>query len=119
MTDDSTRPDAPLDKKGIEYLGKVMETLRNEVEEKNHIFVGQGAERRFGISKTNLSIVVSWLKEDGYVVHLVKMERPDSEDSELFVVKVLSARGVTYQDVWRNRGRILKQWLDSQSSEKN
>lgn len=93
--------------------------LIEEVAEKNFVYVGSGAERRFDLPRVEFNSVVDRLKVEGYLLHFLEVARPDSEDGSLIVIRVLTASTTTYQEVWRNRDKIVKMWRDAQILGKN
>jgi len=100
-----------------EILLAAKSTLAQEVQEKGYVYIGPNAERRFNLNRMRLNSVIAWLKEDGFVVHFLELEHPDSD--ETIIVKVLARGDKTYQDAWNDRGIILRLWVDAQSIGKN
>jgi hypothetical protein len=99
-----------------EILLAAKNTLAEEVASKGYTYVGPGAERKFNLNRIRFNSVVTWLKEDGFVTHYLELEKPDSEDSEMILVKVLAPAGTSAQDAWHHRDKILKMWSDAQTA---
>lgn len=96
-------------------MDRVRRELKQDVDKETYIFVGPGAERKYGTGSTRLRAIVAELRdEDNYVTHYVEMEHPDSEEPKMILVKVLTKRETNEQQVWLHRSRILKMWLDAQ-----
>jgi tRNA G26 N,N-dimethylase Trm1 len=98
----------------VETLNKAMATLKSEIDEKDFAYVGAGAEDRLGLTKARLRLVIAALKDEGYLIHYMEAERPGTDIAEMVVVKVLTASDTSFKDVWQNRDKIMKLWLDAQ-----
>jgi hypothetical protein len=114
MPDNAERTGPPP--RRTEILLAAKNTLTQEIEEKNYVYVGPNAERRFDLNRIRFNSIVTELKQDGYVTYYLEMEHP--ETAETILVKVLTKGGTTYQDAWRNRDMILKLWANAQSTGK-
>lgn len=75
--------------------------LRQHVNEKKWIDVGIGTEKYMGISKEKLGNAVSMLKQEGYVLHRVKV--PQLGTSFETEHKILGLPGTTWGDAKKNQ----------------
>ena len=93
---------------GAKDKADVLETtsnmLRDQVAQKSYIDIGAGVERHLGISNDKLKIAVAKLQEDGYKVDYVKVEQLGTRHQT--TIKVLSAPGTEYKELYRNRDKI-------------
>lgn len=95
-------------------LVRVQEQLKEEVAKKSYVFAGPGAERQYNLSRIRFNAVISWLsQEETYEIHYIEMGKPDDEDATV-IVKILTRKNTPYQEVWQNRDKILKMWVDAQ-----
>lgn len=98
-----------------ELLSRAREELKNDVDEKKYIYVGPGAERTYGVGSTQLRFIVAILRdEEDYATHYLELEHPDSEEPKTIVVKVLTKKDTSRNEIWLHRSRILRAWLDAQ-----
>lgn len=95
---------APGQKDKADALEVTSNMLKDQVKEKGLVDVGVGAERHIGVTDTRLRTAVARLQEEGYGVHYVKVEQLGT--GKQTTIKVLSAPGVTYSDVFKNRANI-------------
>jgi len=100
---------APGTKDRNDILQTTAKLLRDQVAEKGLIDVSVGVERHLGISDTKLKTAVTLLEQEGYKLHYVKV--PQMGTKWETSTKVLSAPGVTYSEVLKNRDSI-KQIFD-------
>lgn len=78
--------------------------LRDEVDRKKYIDIGEGVENHLGISKEKLRASVDILKQQGYVVEKVKIPQLGTKhETEL---KVLCPPGTTQRDLFMNRYEV-------------
>lgn len=93
---------------GVKDKADVLEStsnmLKEQVEEKKYIDIGSGVENQLGISQTKLSTAVAVLTEQGYKVHYIKVRQLGT--GKQTTIKVLSAPGVLYSEISKNRGQI-------------
>lgn len=98
---------APGAKDKADILTATSDMLKREVDAKGLIDIGVGVEKYVGpggISKEKLNSAVAMLKEEGYVVHTVKVKQLGTGHETN--IKVLAPPGTTWGDVQRNRGEI-------------
>lgn len=96
---------APGQKDKLDVLQSTANMLKEQVAEKGFIDIGTGVEHHLlGISNTKLATAVAMLKEEGYVVHRVKIDQLSTVHQT--DVKVLAAPGTTQKEVWLNRYNI-------------
>jgi hypothetical protein len=100
--------------RNAEILLETKAVLTEEVHDKGFAFIGPGAERRFKLNRIRFNNIISWLREDGFVTFILELVKPETEDSEMILVKVLAPEGTTYQEAWHQRDKILKLWSDAQ-----
>jgi hypothetical protein len=78
--------------------------LKDEVDRKQYIDIGEGVENHLGISKEKLRASVDVLKQQGYVVEKVKIPQLGTKhETEL---KVLCPPGTTQHDLFMNRYEV-------------
>lgn len=78
--------------------------LKDEVDRKKYIDIGEGVENHLGISKEKLRASVDVLKQQGYVVEKVKIPQLGTKhETEL---KVLCPPGTTQHDLFMNRYEV-------------
>lgn len=94
----------PGKKDRADVLKTTASMLKDQVDQKGFLDVGTGVEHHIGVSSTKLSTALAVLKEQGYVVHRVKIDQlGTNHQTEL---KVLAKPGVTQKEVWANRENI-------------
>lgn len=92
-------------------LSATSEMLRAQVAAKKYIDVGKGVELHMGISSEKLRDARRLLEDEGYTLHYVPVEQLGTGKST--TMKVLSAPGTTYSEVWKNRDQIQPAALKS------
>lgn len=85
-------------------LDNVTETLRKAVEEKEYLDVGSGTEFQLDITSTKLRAALQQLKDEGYMVHPVKVEQLGT--GKQTNMRVLTKPGTTWSEAQRNRDKI-------------
>src|SRR6185369_4986388 len=78
--------------------------LRDEVAAKKYIDIGTGVENHLGMSSTKLGTAVAVLTEEGYKVQYLKVKQLGT--GKQTTLKVLTAPGVTYSELSKNRDQI-------------
>lgn len=78
--------------------------LKEEVDKKKYLDIGEGTENYIGVSKTSLNVSVAILEEQGYKVGTVKI--PQAGTGEMTTYKVLYGPDTTYRDVVKNKALI-------------
>lgn len=90
-----------------DILKKVRGELEQKVAKEKFVYVGPGAEVRFGTTAGRLRNVLAWLKEEGYSVHYLRgKDRTGTTEVDTNAIKVLTASSVSYQEIWENREKI-------------
>ena len=117
MTEES--PDVVSPSRRSNILLTVKLALADQIAEKGFAYVGPNAERSYNLNRVRFNSIVRFLREDGYNPHYLELEKPDTEVSEMILVKVLAPAGTTQQKVWANRDLILKMWADAQPQTRN
>ena len=93
-------------------LTNTTQMLKDKVDKKKLVDVGEGVEVQLNISKERLNAAITKLKQDfGYVVHPVKI--PMATAPHDLTVKVLAQPGTTWSDVNKNKHSI--QQLNTES----
>lgn len=101
----------------IEILDQVKARLIDDVEDSRFVYVGPGAEKKYDITNGRLRLVYTLLREEeGYSTHLLQLHHPDPDVDGLVTVKILTKGDVSYREVWANRDKMLKLWLDAQNA---
>jgi predicted transcriptional regulator len=95
---------APGAKAKADILSATAQTLRDEIAKKKYIDVGKGVELHMKISHEKLRDARKLLESEGYKVHYVPIEQLGTGKST--TLKVLSAPGVSYGEVYKNRDHI-------------
>lgn len=85
-------------------LMPLVEALKQQVDEHGFIDVGEAVEKDLPVSRTELNVALTILKEDGYQVHFLKtLKMATREEARL---RVLVGPDVTRTDTWNNRENI-------------
>lgn len=78
--------------------------LKNEIKNKKYIDIGSGVENQLGISATKLATAVAALESEGYHKYYVKIKQLGT--GNYTTTKVLTAPGVSYSEVLKNKDSI-------------
>ncbi|HEY1248346.1 MAG TPA: hypothetical protein VGE97_05120, partial [Nitrososphaera sp.] len=105
---------APGEKDKADALQTTANMLKDQVDKKTYVDVGKGVESQLGITKTRLDTSIAVLKEQGYVVHPIKIQQLGT--GQYTTMKVLAKPGTPLSEVQRNRGEI-KQITDTYSED--
>lgn len=95
---------APGAKERADILKSTSEMLRDQVEKKKYVDVGKGVELHLGISHEKLKAARRVLEDEGYKLHYVDVEQLGT--GKMTKMKVLTAPGTTWSEVWKNRDQI-------------
>lgn len=95
---------APGEADKAAVLDSTANMLKNQVAAKKYVDVGAGVEMHLGVSTTKLSTALARVQEEGYKLHYVKVEQLGT--GQQTTIKVLSAPGVPYSEVFKNRDKI-------------
>ena len=95
---------SPGQKDKADVIQSTAAMLREQVASKRMLDVGAGVERYLGVSKEKLGTAVAVLTAEGYKVHYVKIEQLGT--GKMTTHKVLAEPGMTYSEVFRNKGNI-------------
>ena len=97
---------APGQKDKADVLQATSSMLKKEVAEKKYVDVGAGVEHHVvgGISRTKLQTAVARLKEEGYLIHYVKV--PQLGTGKETTLQVLVAPNTPYSETFKNRDQI-------------
>jgi transposase len=85
-------------------LATTADMLKNQVDKKGYVDVGESVELHVGVSRTQLNTAIRMLREQGYEVHPVKLEQLGT--GKLTEYKVLTRPGTTQKQAWENRHNI-------------
>lgn len=99
----------PSQERKAKVLDSVSDSLRKAVEDKEYLDVGAGTEHQLNITSTKLRTALQKLREEGYVVHEVKVQQLGTKNQTN--MRVLAKPGTTWGDVQRNRHNI-RQYVD-------
>lgn len=94
----------PSQERKTKVLDTVTDALRKAVAEKKYIDVGAGVEFQLDITNTRLRAALQKLKDEGYVVHEVKVEQLGTGNQTN--MKVLAKPETTWGEVQKNRHEI-------------
>jgi hypothetical protein len=87
-----------------DILLTVADKLKESVSDGSYLDIGSGTENYIGVSKVKLNTAVSILKEEGYTVKYLRI--PQLGTKNFTSVKVLVPPGVSYSEVYKNKGKI-------------
>lgn len=87
-----------------DVLASTAGMLKEQVAKKKYVDIGTGVENLLGISQTKLATAVAALEHEGYKIHYLKVRQLGT--GQQTTLKVLSAPGVPYSEVSRNRADI-------------
>lgn len=122
MTDVARRLslDLPTSADRVKAFNVVRAKIAEDVEKNKFVYVGPGAEAKYGAPNGRFRLAyVSLREEDGYTAHLLKLPHPDPDIDTTVVVKILTKSDVSYQEVWAHRDEFARMWLDAQFPEKS
>ena len=91
-------------------LGKIAAMLKDNVDRKGMIDIGEGVENTIGISQTKLNTAVAMLEEQGYRRHKMDVEQQGISGQKT-THKVLAQPDITWGQAVKNRDQI--QTIDS------
>lgn len=94
----------PGNDRKVKVLDNVSDTLRKAVDEKEFLDVGSGVEYQLNTTSTKLRSALQKLKNEGYVVHNVKVDQLGTGNQT--ILRVLAKPGTQWADVQRNRDKI-------------
>lgn len=84
---------------------KIADVLKEQVEERPYLDVGEGVELQLGVSKEQMKTALEILKQEGYTYHRVGVRQVTDPSKELNVV-VLTKGDVPYSEVKANLEKI-------------
>jgi DNA-binding CsgD family transcriptional regulator len=94
----------PAAKDKADILLSTANMLKEQVAEKKYIDIGVGVGQQLDISDTKLSTAVAVLQEEGYEIKYLKVRQLGTGKET--TLKVLTAPGVSYSEVSKNRAQI-------------
>lgn len=95
----------PGERDKTDVIQATAKSLKQDVDSsKGFIDIGAGVENHIGVSDTRLGTAVEVLKQEGYVVHRVKVQQLGTGFET--TVKVLCPPGTTWADVQNNQDKI-------------
>lgn len=83
----------------------VANALKEAVEKKPYLDVGEGVDRQLNISEEQLKIALAALEQQGYSVQTLRIQQPTNPNNTT-VFKVLTKDGVTRKEIFDNREQI-------------
>ena len=84
---------------------KIADILKEQVEQRPYLDVGEGVELQLGVSKEQMKTALEILKQEGYTYHRVGVRQVTDPSKELNVV-VLTKDDVPYSEVRANLEKI-------------
>lgn len=84
---------------------RIADVLKEQIEERPYLDVGEGVELQLGVSKEQMKTAISILEQEGYKYHRVGVRQVTDPSKELNVV-VLTKGDVTYDEVLENKEKI-------------
>jgi DNA-binding NarL/FixJ family response regulator len=97
---------APGEKDKASAAETTANMLRDQLAKKPMIDVGKGVEAQLGVTRTRLDVAVAHLKEEGYVVHPIKIQQIGT--GKFTTMNVLAPPGTTKSYVQQNRDKIFQ-----------
>lgn len=95
------KPDAKVK---ADILTSTVAMLKEQVDQKKYLDVGKGVELHLSVSYEKLKSAVGVLKEEGYRLDYVPVEQLGT--GKKTSIKVLTAPGTEYREIWKNRDQI-------------
>lgn len=83
---------------------KTAEVLREAVDKKKYVDIGNGTEAYLGISRTKLKTAVQLLEDEGYKVQYVQVDQLGTNYKTS--IQVLCAPGTDYKELYSHRDQI-------------
>jgi hypothetical protein len=96
---------APSESDKANVLRTTSKMLKEQVDKKDMIDIGIGAEKMVGVTRNRFDTAVSVLKEEGYKVHTIYQEQINIP-GKFTKTKILSKPGITTEHVNKNRDKI-------------
>lgn len=87
-------------------LFNTVDILKEAVENKKYIDVGEGVERSLGITRKRFDAALQKLKEEGYVVKPIQVSQINSKSGQKTTVLVLGPEGTTGRELHLNMDKI-------------
>ena len=84
---------------------RIADVLKEQIEERPYLDVGEGVELQLGVSKEQMKNAIEILKQEGYTYHRVGVRQVTDPSKELNVV-VLTKGDVPYSEVRENLEKI-------------
>ena len=84
---------------------RIAEVLKEQIEERPYLDVGEGVESQLGVTKEQMKTAIEILKQEGYSYHRVGTRQVTDPSKELNVV-VLTKGDVPYSEVKENLDKI-------------
>lgn len=89
----------------VDKTTTIANELKKQLEDKPYLDIGEGVERQLNISDTQLKTATSMLEQQGYKVHILKVQQPSNPEQKT-TVKVLTSGDVERSEVLRNQAQI-------------
>ena len=87
-------------------LENTVNVLREAVEKKTYIDVGEGVERSLGIPRTKMDAALQKLKDEGYEVKPIQVKQINSASGQKTTVLVLAPEGTTGREIYLNMDKV-------------
>lgn len=84
---------------------RIADVLKEQIEERPYLDVGEGVERQLGVSREQMKTAISILEQEGYTYHRISTRQVTDPSRELNVV-VLTKGDVPYKEVVENKEKI-------------
>lgn len=84
---------------------QIAEVLKEQIEERPYLDVGEGVELQLGVTKEQMKTAIEMLKQEGYTYHRIGTRQVTDPSKELNVV-VLTKGDVPYSEVKANLEKI-------------
>jgi len=94
----------PGEKDKVDQLQSISNMLKQSVDEKKYIDIGDNTWLHHGVSETSWKNAVALAREDGYTKHYVRVLQLGTGKET--TVKVLAGPGVKYSEVYKNQDQI-------------
>lgn len=95
---------APGAEEKAKSLNNTTDMLKRQVLDKKYVDVGSGVESQLGLSRERLNAALHQLKEEGFVVHPIKIKQATTIHETEY--RILAAPGTEWKEVKQNQDKI-------------
>ena len=95
---------APAAKERAQILDSTTQMLKDEVEKKKYLDIGEQVEQQAGVSRTHLNTAIAKAVDEGYKVQYLRV--PQLGTGELTSMKVLTKDDVSWKELKENQHKV-------------